>query len=56
MKIKLGKNKTFFRDSSSFGAPVWCLIWGPYLYIKPNLIFLTWQIITEWNNDKHLVG
>ena len=36
--------------------PVW--VWGRngYLYIHETLPGLLWQIISEWEDDKHLVG
>jgi len=35
---------------------VWVCINNDYLYISENLLKLIWILLTEWNNDKHLVG
>ena len=34
----------------------WCCSHGGYLYIGTSLLNLIWIFITEFQNDKHLVG
>lgn len=29
---------------------------GPYMYTHSRLIGLLWLMLTEWKDDKHLVG
>lgn len=36
--------------------PVWVCIHDSYLYIEDTLPRLVWKVITEWKNDKHIVG
>lgn len=36
--------------------PVWVAIQSDYLYIAPTLFRLLWLLITEWKNDRHLIG
>lgn len=36
--------------------PIWICFHSYYMYTGNTLIKLIWQIITEWNNDKHSIG
>lgn len=36
--------------------PVWVLIDGPYLYVRPTLMSLLCQVVIQWRDDRHLVG
>lgn len=36
--------------------PVWVAIHDAYLYTNDTIIGLIWVLITEWKNDRHLVG
>lgn len=37
-------------------GPCWVCIYGCYLHADENLFRLLWSVITEYKNDKHLVG
>jgi len=37
-------------------TPIWVIYQPGYLYIHSWLIGVIWQFITEYKNDKHLVG
>jgi len=34
----------------------WVLSCGCYMYIRPTLIGTLWQALTQWRDDRHLVG
>lgn len=34
----------------------WCCIYDCYFHTNNSLLHLIYEIITEWKNDKHLVG
>lgn len=36
--------------------PSWCAIELCYLYTSDSLCGLVYQMVTEWRDDKHLVG
>lgn len=36
--------------------PVWVLFWGPYMHINASLLGLAWEFITEYQDDRHLIG
>ena len=37
-------------------GPCWVCIYDCYLHADENLLRLLWSVITEYKNDKHLVG
>lgn len=36
--------------------PMWIFTYGPYLHLSTNLFRLLYQVLTEFKDDKHLVG
>jgi hypothetical protein len=47
----------FFYDQESFGEPTWiCIYAGCYMQTSTNLFCLIYKVITEYKDDKHLVG
>lgn len=34
----------------------WVLVDVPWLYCHDTFVGLLWQILTEWRQDRHLVG
>ncbi len=36
--------------------PIWVFTESAYLYCNESLIKLAIEVLTEWRNDKHLVG
>jgi hypothetical protein len=37
-------------------APAWCFEMNDYLYISATLPGLIWVVVTEWQDEKHLLG
>ncbi len=39
-------------------SPSGCWVWfcGCYMYSGRTLCSLAWQVVTEWEHDRHLVG
>lgn len=34
----------------------WCATYSCYLHIEDSLFGLLWNLVTEWEDDRHLVG
>lgn len=46
-----------YLDSCCFDEPTWvCVYKGGYLHTSISLPHLIWEVITEYCNDRHLVG
>ena len=45
---------TIMKDSTSFDEPVWVCFYGIHMHINHSLFGLIKEIITEYENDKHL--
>jgi hypothetical protein len=62
MKDKFTKFKIFgmifWREKHGVVSPgpVWCCTYSAYLHTQDSLPKLLWELITEFRNDKHLVG
>lgn len=52
------KKMTLIKDESRLIAdrPVWIFIDDCWMYIEDTLPRLFYTILTEWRNDKHIVG
>jgi len=55
-KVKKLANWKLKVDIQTWDRPMWVFIQGPYLYIDITLGRLIWQVIKEWQHDRHLVG
>ena len=53
-----GLDVRLFREKVGVLAPgrVWVFMIGPFMYLNPSLTGLARQVVTEWCDDKHLVG
>ena len=49
---------TIFKEKAGVISkdPVWVCIDSGYLYTAPTLFKLIVILVTEWRNDKHMVG
>lgn len=36
--------------------PIWIIFQSFYMYSSPYFIGVWWQMITEWQNERHIVG
>ena len=53
------RNFVIFKDQDCFisnGEPWWWCIHECWMYDSKTFIGLLWTIITEWKNDKYLIG
>ena len=37
-------------------GPCWCYLRGCYLYTAAGPLRLLWQIVTQWQDDRHIAG
>lgn len=44
------------KDTSTFGEPFWFCFHDIYMYEAPTLPKLIWKILTEWKNERNIVG
>jgi hypothetical protein len=52
IRIKIFKEKAGVIS----GDPIWVAFEGPYMYLHSTFLGLLKLLITEWRNDRHLVG
>lgn len=45
-----------FKDSTTFGLPVWICFHSCYMYTGLTFLGLVKQMATEWNHDRHMIG
>lgn len=45
-----------FRDATSFGAPVWVWVDGPYMVMSESLLGLVRHLVLHWHDERDLVG
>lgn len=43
-----------FLDKECFDEPVWVCLYYAHLHMSSSLISLIWEVLTEFNSDKHL--
>lgn len=44
------------KDDSAFGEPLWFCFHDIYMYEAPTLPKLIWKVLTEWKDERNIVG
>lgn len=57
MRIKL-LGALIFKEKAGVVSegPIWICFEREFMYMAPTLLGLIWQVITEWRNERYMVG
>lgn len=55
--LRLGE-LVFFREEPGVisDGPCWCIMYKGYFYVEETIPRLLRLVLTQWNDDRHLVG